>query len=178
MEYARVKNRPFLNRSLVSFIPMILRKIAATAAVISTLSMPALAGGLTGSYVGTGVAIGLNNQGAAAALVGRLAAPLGPSGVALSFRPQLNLSSGFEGAVGATLDFPIAGSTNVYVGGGAAFREQQSTGVLTSMNDSVGYLQLGSEYGINRRLAAFADGKVTFGSQTQFVPTLGLALRF
>lgn len=155
---------------------MVLRQLLTATAAATVLSAPVMGQGLESSYLGTGMAIGLNGQGGAAALVGRAALPAGS--VMLSFRPQLNIYDSVEGAVGATLDVPVARETNLYVGGGAAFRDANSTGVLTGADSSVGYVQLGAETGLAPRVALYLDGKITFGSQTQLVPTLGLGYRF
>lgn len=155
---------------------MVLRQLLAATAAATVLASPAMAEGLESSYLGTGMAIGLNGQGGAASLVGRAALPAGA--LMLSFRPQLNIYNSVEGAVGATLDVPVASETNFYVGGGGAFRNASSTGVLTGVDSSVGYVQLGAETGLAPRIALYLDGKITLGSQTQFVPTLGLGYRF
>jgi hypothetical protein len=155
---------------------MNLKTILFTTALVAATTTPAMANGLKGSYVGPGITVGLNGQGAAAALVGRFAVPAGD--VSFSFRPQLNFFDSFEGAVGATIDVPVARDTNVYLGGGGAFRDEQSTGVLTKTDASVAYVQVGAEYGVSERVALYLDGKVAFGEETIFVPTVGMSYRF
>jgi hypothetical protein len=154
---------------------MIIRNLLATAAVVAT-SAPAMANGLSSHYVGSGVAIGLDGQGAAAALIGRVAVPLSP--VMLSLRPQVNIEDSVEAAVGATVDVPVATGTNLYVGGGVAFRDEDSSGVLTMNDPTVGYVQAGVEYGLAEHVAIYGDAKVAFGSETIVIPTVGMSYRF
>ena len=102
--------------------------------------------------------VGLNGQGAAATLVGRAAVPAGS--LMLSLRPQLNFAESVEGAIGATLDVPVAADANIYVGGGVALRDEDSAGILTVDDDTVGYAQVGAEYGLAESLALYGDVKV------------------
>lgn len=154
---------------------MILRKILAATAVV-VASTPALANGLQSSYVGTGVAVGLDGQGAAASVLGRVAIPLEP--IMLSIRPQVNIEDSVEAAIGATVDVPVAEQTNLYLGGGVAFRDEDSSGVLTMNDSTVGYVQAGVEYGLAERVALYGDAKVAFGTQTIVIPTVGMSYRF
>jgi hypothetical protein len=154
---------------------MIIRNLITAAAVVATAA-PALANGLESSYVGPGVAIGLNGQGASAALVGRAALPV--DAVMLSLRPQVNLQDSVEAAIGATVDVGVAPGANLYVGGGVAFRDKDSTGILTMDSSTVGYVQLGAEYGVAERVALYGDAKIAFGDQTIVVPTVGMSYRF
>lgn len=154
---------------------MILRKILAATAVV-VASTPALANGLQSSYVGTGVAVGLDGQGAAASVLGRVAIPLKP--IMLSIRPQVNIEDSVEAAIGATVDVPVAEQTNLYLGGGVAFRDEDSSGVLTMNDSTVGYVQAGVEYGLAERVALYGDAKVAFGTQTIVIPTVGMSYRF
>lgn len=155
---------------------MTLRNLALVSTASILMTVPAMAEGLRDSYVGTGAAVGLNGQGAAATLVGRAAVPAGS--LMLSLRPQLNFAESVEGAIGATLDVPVAADANIYVGGGVALRDEDSTGILTVDDDTVGYAQVGAEYGLAESLALYGDVKVAFGAETRVVPTVGLAYRF
>jgi hypothetical protein len=155
---------------------MTLRNLITSTALVATMASPAMADGLRNSYVGPGIAVGVNGQGAAASLVGRVAVPAGS--VDFSLRPQLNFYDSFEGAIGATVDVPVAQDMNVYLGGGGAFRSEESTGILTKTDSSVAYVQVGAEYGVSESVALYLDGKVAFGQETVFVPTIGMAYRF
>ena len=150
---------------------MNLRSIFAATALSATVASPAVAGGLTGSYVGPGVAVGTNDQGAAASLLGRVELGTLP----LSLRPQLTVTSEVEGAIGTTYDIGVAENTNLYLGGGAAFGD---AGILTRYNDTVGYLQVGAETQVAEHSVVFADVKVALTDGTSVVPTVGLAWRF
>lgn len=155
---------------------MMLRSILSVATVSTLMAAPSHANGLRGSYVGPGVDVGLNGQGAAASLVGRLA--LSNSPVTASIRPQVNLAESVEGAIGATLDLPVGGTTNLYIGGGVALRDELSTGILTQMDDTVGYVQVGAEYGVASNVALYLDAKVALSDEARVVPTVGMAYRF
>jgi len=143
--------------------------LATTAAVFAGGS--AFAGGLEGSYVGPGVAVGTNAQGAAASLVGRVEAGSLP----LSIRPQVTFNTKVEGAIGATYDLGVAENTNLYLGGGVGFGE---AGVLTFENNTVGYIQAGAETQLAEHAVVFADVKVALTDGTSVVPTVGLAWKF
>ena len=143
--------------------------LATTAAVFAGGS--ALAGGLEGSYVGPGIAVGTDGQGAAATIVGRVEA----GNLPLSVRPQVTINSEVEGAIGATYDLAVAENTNVYLGGGAAFGD---AGILTFDNDTVGYIQAGAETQLAEHAVVFADVKVALTDGTSVVPTVGLAWKF
>jgi len=144
--------------------------LATTAAVFAGGS--AFAGGLEGSYVGPGIAVGTTPEASAAAsLVGRIEA----GNLPLSIRPQVTVNSQVEGAIGATYDLGVAENTNIYLGGGAAFGE---AGVLTADNSTVGYIQAGAETQLAEHVVVFADVKVALTDGTAVVPTVGLAWKF
>lgn len=150
---------------------MVICKIIATAAIAAATVSPAVAGELNGSYVGPGVAVGTNDQGAAASVLGRVELGTLP----VSVRPQLTINREVEGAIGATYDIGVAENTNVYLGGGIGFGD---AGVLTHYNDTVGYLQVGAETQVAEHSVVFADVKVALTDGTSVVPTVGLAWRF
>lgn len=150
---------------------MVIRKFIAATALVAATASPSFANGLTGSYVGPGVAVGTNDQGAAASVLGRV--ELG--NLPLSVRPQLTINREVEGVIGATYDVGVAENTNLYLGGGVGFGD---AGVLTHYNDTVGYLQVGAETQVSERSVVFADLKVALTDGTSVVPTVGLAWRF
>lgn len=154
-----------------------MKNIISASAILGSIFVPSMvhAESMPGSYVGPGVAVGLNGQGAGASLVGRLDAPNAP----VSLRPQLTLTESLEAALGATVDVGVGGNTNLYVGGGAAFRDQNATGgVLTVEDDVVGYAQLGVETLLSPRTVLYVDAKLALTDEVRLVPTAGLSYRF
>jgi hypothetical protein len=146
------------------------------------------ANGLRGSYVGAGAAIGINGQGSAVSILGRLDIKDLDSDftVPLSFRPQVTFSNYSEAALGLTYDIPVASKTNLYVGGGVAFREAGRSywwgtpqyGILTRRDSTVGYVQAGAEKEIVDNVVLFTDLKYGLGNGSTLVPTVGAAWRF
>jgi len=142
--------------------------------------------GLRGSYAGAGVAIGVNGQGAAPSVIGRLDLRELDVKAPISFRPQITFSDYSEAAFGLTYDFAMDERVNVYVGGGAAFREagpslwgwRPERGILTRRNATVGYIQGGVEKQIDKNVVLFADLKYGLGNGSTLVPTVGAAWRF
>jgi hypothetical protein len=160
----------------------------APAAEVSPAAPVAAEKGLRGSYVGTGAAIGVNGQGSALSVLGRLDLKDVDSGIKLplSFRPQLTFSDYSEAAMGLTYDIPLAEKTNAYLGGGVAFREQSNRywwgtperGILTRRDSTVGYIQGGVEREVADHLVIFGDLKYGLGNGSTLVPTVGAAWRF
>ncbi|ATW62722.1 hypothetical protein SCBWM1_gp38 [Synechococcus phage S-CBWM1] len=151
------------------------------------LAIPAIAGlllgassvsaeGLQGSYVGVGPAIGLQGQGVGGSGLARVQF----GDIPASARLQGTLTDSFEGSVSLSGDIPVGEATNIYLGGGAAFRDAGATGgILTAEDASVGFAQVGVESEIAERTVLFLDVKVGFPSDaTTVVPTVGLGYRF
>lgn len=142
--------------------------------------------GLRGSYAGAGVAIGINGQGAAASVLGRLDLRDLDVNAPISFRPQITFSDYSEAALGLTYDFAAGEKVNVYVGGGAAFREagpsfwgwRPERGILTRRDSTVGYVQGGVEAEVAENIVIFGDAKFGLGNGSTLVPTIGAAWRF
>jgi hypothetical protein len=142
--------------------------------------------GLRGSYAGAGVAIGVNGQGAAPSVIGRLDLRELDVKAPLSFRPQVTFSDYSEAALGLTYDFAVGEKINVYVGGGVAFREsgpsywgwRPERGILTRRDATVGYVQGGVEKEIAENVVLFGDLKYGLGNGSTLVPTVGAAWRF
>lgn len=147
---------------------------------------PAAPRGLRGSYAGAGVAIGVNGQGAAPSVLGRLDLRDLDVTAPISFRPQVTFSDYSEAALGLTYDFAAGEKINVYVGGGVAFREagpsfwgwRPERGILTRRDATVGYVQGGVEKEIAENIVLFGDLKYGLGNGSTLVPTVGAAWRF
>jgi hypothetical protein len=158
------------------------------AAEVSPVAPVAAEKGLRGSYVGTGAAIGVNGQGSAISVLGRLDLKDVDKNInlPLSFRPQITFSNYSEAAMGLTYDIPVEEKMNVYVGGGVAFRESGNyywwgypeRGILTRRNSTVGYIQGGVEKEISEHVVLFGDLKYGLGNGSTLVPTVGAAWRF
>jgi hypothetical protein len=154
-----------------------IKNIITASAILGSLLVPSMvrAEAMNGSYLGMGAAVGLNGQGVGASLVGRLDAPNAP----LSLRPQVTLTNSLEAAVGASVDLGLGDRTNLYVGGGAAFRDQNATGgILTVEDDTVGYAQLGLETLVSPRTVLYLDTKIALTDEVRVVPTVGLSYKF
>lgn len=145
--------------------------LTAGAIAATTVASPAFADTLKGSYVGPGIAVGTDGQGAAASILGRVELGTLP----LSVRPQLTITNAVEGAIGATYDVGVAENTNLYLGGGVGFGD---AGIITLHDDTVGYVQFGAETQLAENSVIFADLKVALTEGTSVVPTVGLAWRF
>ena len=149
-------------------------------------AVPAAPRGLRGSYAGAGVAIGVNGQGAAPSVIGRLDLRDLDVDAPLSFRPQITFSDYSEAALGLTYDFAAGEKVNVYVGGGVAFREsgpsfwgwRPERGILTRRDSTVGYVQGGVEAEVAENIVIFGDAKFGLGNGSTLVPTVGAAWRF
>ena len=160
----------------------------APAAEVSPVAPVATERGLRGSYVGTGAAIGVNGQGSAISVLGRLDLKDVDKNInlPLSFRPQITFSNYSEAAMGLTYDIPVEEKMNVYVGGGVAFREagpsfwgwRPERGILTRRDATVGYIQGGVEKEISEHVVLFGDLKYGLGNGSTLVPTVGAAWRF
>jgi len=168
--------------------PTLAQDVAPAPAAPAAEVVPAAAPekGLRGSYAGAGVAIGVNGQGAAPSVLGRLDLRELDVKAPLSFRPQITFSDYSEAAMGLTYDFAVAEKTNVYVGGGVAFREKgrcrwgycPERGILTRRDATVGYVQGGVEREIAENVVLFGDLKYGLGNGSTLVPTIGAAWRF
>jgi len=147
--------------------------IAITATTL--LSAPAFAGGLHGSYVAVGAAIGTDSQGTAGSVSGRLDSSDLGSSVAVSVRPQVTIGEATGGNVTVTYDVPVATGVNAYIGGGAAFGE----GTAINVSDEVvGVAVLGVEGEVAKNVVLFTDLKFGFGAETTYTPTVGVAYKF
>lgn len=146
----------------------------ATVATVS-LTAPAFAGGLEGSYAGLGAAIGTNSYPTNVAVNGRVDTRDFGSTVPISVRPQVTIGSPTGGSIGVTYDFGVAKNVNLFAGGGAGFGAGTA---LNTTNQVAGFIQVGAEGAVADNVVLFSDLKVGFGGQTSYVPTVGVAYRF
>lgn len=148
-------------------------KIASTAAIASTLAIaptllnaPSAAalpanGGMSGSYLGGGVSVGINAPNNSDAEVGghiqgRVDLPTAP----VSVRGSAVIGGGSAALVPmVSVDLPIAPNTNLYAGAGYSFVLDEGEQTPLGDRNSV-VLSAGAETAIARNIALYGDVKL------------------
>ncbi|MBE9181322.1 hypothetical protein IQ268_22430 [Oculatella sp. LEGE 06141] len=145
------------------------QKIAATLSVLSAVALASgfLASsasaqtvptrGMDGSYVGAGVAAGLNEDtDIGGNIQGRVDLPVAP----VSVRGAVLFSDDNSAIMPLlTYDLPVARNTNVYAGAGYSFVENDGRGTPLGNQDSV-VLTTGVESSVLRNLVLYGDVKL------------------
>jgi len=138
-------------------------------------NLPKLGDGMQGSYAGVGAAIGTDDAETTVAIMGRVdTAELG-SGIPVSLRPAITIGNEVGGSLGATYDIGLAKKANIYVGAGAGFGAGTA---LNTNNEVAAFVQVGAEGEVRENIVLFADFKVGFGSDTSYIPTVGIGYKF
>lgn len=140
-----------------------------------TISAPAFAGGLEGSYAGVGAAIGTDDADTTVSILGRFDTRDAGSGVPISVRPSVTIGEETGGGATVTYDFGVAKNINVYAGGGASFGEGTA---LNGVDDAVGVVNVGAEGAVAENVILFADLKIGLGDEKTYIPTIGVGYRF
>jgi hypothetical protein len=143
--------------------------------LLSTLTVPAFAEGMQGSFIGVGAAIGTQDAETTVAITGRVDTRDLESGVPISVRPTVTIGDVTGGSVGVSYDLGVSNGVNLYAGGGAGFGRGTA---LNTTDEVVGYVNVGAEGEVAENVVLFADFKVGFGGETSYVPTVGVAYRF
>jgi hypothetical protein len=143
--------------------------------LLSTLTVPAFAEGMPGSFIGVGAAIGTQDAETTVAITGRVDSRDLGSEVPISVRPTVTIGDVTGGSVGVSYDLGVSNGVNLYAGGGAGFGRGTA---LNTTDEVVGYVNVGAEGEVADNVVLFADFKVGFGGDTSYVPTVGVAYRF
>jgi hypothetical protein len=152
-----------------------IKSIFLASSLAGTISAPAFAGDLKGSYVGVGAAIGTDDAETAVSINGRVDTRDLDSTVPVSIRPTVTIGDVTGGSLGVSYDLGVANGVNIYAGGGAGFGAGTA---LNTTDEVVGYVNVGAEGEVAKNVVLFADFKVGFGGDTSYVPTVGVAYRF
>ncbi len=152
-----------------------IKSVLIASTIAGSLSVPAFAGGLEGSYAAAGAAIGTNSEGTAGSISGRVDTKQLGSGVPISVRPQVTIGNATGGNLIATYDFGVTDNVNLYVGGGAGFGAGTA---INAANEVAGIVALGVEGQVAQNVVLFADLKFGFANETTYTPTVGVGWKF
>jgi hypothetical protein len=152
-----------------------IKSILIAGTLAGTLSAPAFAGGLEGSYAGVAAAIGTDDAETTVSINGRVDTRDLDSTVPVSIRPTVTIGDVTGGSLGVSYDLGVANGVNIYAGGGAGFGAGTA---LNTTDEVVGYVNVGAEGEVAEDVVLFADFKIGFGGETSYLPTVGVAYRF
>lgn len=175
-----------MKRSLHSIAKTVISSALAISStlLVANVASAQTATGMAGSYVGAGVAVGVNNFEDDSALGGNVQARLDTERLPVSLRGAFLFNGQNSNIMPiVSYDFGVAPNTNLYVGGGYSFvlGDEDNVSLLGDQNAPV--VTVGAETAVNRNVVLYGDAKVGIdayrdNSDAAVSLQLGAAYRF